>query len=346
MSFGRRFQVLLSLVLLALTCSVSCAEEVRDTLLKEQDFAAVEKSTARFDRNDLIDIATFTDVEAIDAVQVQRFVARTPYGLPSFLETYQSNGTRAADAIVRVARTYRINPLVLLVFLQIEGGLIGERNYPLPPERVEYVFRCGCLAASKCLPELAGIDRQLECMGRQLRGALEAIAASGATAGGWGPDRTSTTLDGLKVTPKNESTAAIYERIPALRVDEDKGVWIFWNVYTLYATSIDYGGPLGSGGGTGRGIGDACESDGVCGEGNICSTDYPGGYCTKSCTGDCPNSADRPEAFCAQFAEGGYCFVVCNPGAPACRQGYSCSNVRRFGSADNRDAKTVCIPSQ
>lgn len=333
-------------LVVASVLATGCKKTTRDTLLPEKDFAAVEKSQAKFDRNNLIDVATFTDVEAVDAVQVQKFFSRTPYDQPSFLETYQSNGTRAADAVLRVARTYRVNPLVLLTFLETEGALLAERNYPLPPERVEYVFRCGCEAPGNCLPALAGIDRQLECLGRELRSSLDAIAANGSTPAGWGPDGTSTTLDGLKVTPANEATAAIYQHIPAIRVGEDKGAWIFWNVWQLYTTTLEYGGPLGNGAGTGKGIGDACTSDGECGSGNLCSTDYPGGYCTKSCTGDCPSSPDRPEAFCAAFPEGGFCFVVCNPGAPACRDGYACSNVKRFGSADGNDAKYVCVPKK
>ncbi len=333
-------------LLFAVLAVSSCGSKARDTLLQEKDFAPVEKSEAKFDRNNIMDVATFTDVEASDAIQTQKFLSRTPYDVPSFLETYQSNGTRAADAILRVARTYRINPLVLLTFLQVEGGLIGERNYPLPPERVEYVFRCGCQARGDCLPALAGIDRQLECLGRQLRTSLDTIAAEGATTSGWGKDRTSTTLDNLKVTPANEATAALYDRIPAIRVDEDKGMWVFWNVWTLYVTAVQYGGPLGNGDGTGKGVGDACTADGECGAGNICSTSYPDGYCTKACEGDCPSSPNGREAFCAAFPEGGFCFVVCNPGAPSCRQGYTCANVKRFGSTDNKDAKPVCIPSQ
>lgn len=342
------FGALLAIAVLVLGVAPACSSDARDTILQEKDFAPVEKSNAKFDRNDLMDVPTLTDSEAVDATRLQRFFARTPYDRASFLETYQSNGTRAADAVLRVGRTYKINPLVLVVLLQVEGGLVGERNYPLPPERVEYVFRCGCFAPGDCLPPLAGLDRQLECLAKELRSSLEAVAANGQTPGGWGTDKTSTTLDSLKVTPANASTAALYQRIPSVRVDEDRGTWVFWNVWTRYTQFVEYGGPLGTGGATSKNLGDACTGDGECGDGNTCSPApaYPGGYCTRSCKGDCPNAPDRPEAFCASFPEGGFCFVVCNPGAPACRDGYRCENVKRFGSTDNTDAKPVCIPSK
>lgn len=338
----------LLVVVLVVAVATACSEKPRDTLLQELDFQPVAKSRAKFDRNNVLDVATLTDVEARDAAQIQRFFARTPYERGSFLETYQSNGTRASDAVLRVARTYRINPIVLMVFLQVEGGLVGERNYPLPPERVEYVFRCGCLAAGNCLPAIAGLDRQLECIARGLRASLDQIASNGATDGGWGTDKTSTTLDGLKVTPANAATAALYERLPAVNLDDDGGIWIFWNVWTLYASNMEYGGPLGNGNATTKRTGDPCASDGECGEGNTCSTgaSYPGGYCTRSCTGDCPNAPDAPESFCAAFGDAGFCFVVCNPGAPSCRQGYACKAVKRYGSTSEADAKPVCIPEK
>jgi hypothetical protein len=332
--------------LLLVAVATACTTAPRDTRLQAVDFDPVPKSRAKFDRNNILDVATFTDTEARDATQIQRFFERTPYDRGSFLDTYQSNGTRASDAVLRIARTYRLNPIVLMVFLQIEGGLVGERNYPLPPERVEYAFRCGCLAAGNCLPALAGIDRQLDCLARELRTSLEQIAATGATGGRWGTDKTSTSLDGLKVTPANAATAALYQRLPRVRVDEDDGVWIFWNVWNRYITFMEYGGPVGNGSATIKGVGDPCASDGECGDGYTCSSGatYPGGYCTKSCTGDCPNAPDRPEGFCASFAQSGFCFVVCNPNASACRQGYVCKAVKRFGSNSDADAKTVCIP--
>ena len=330
---GRLAAVVQLLLVVLVTVATACSSSARDTILQDKDFAAVEKSVAKFDRNDLMDVPTLTDSEAFDATRLQRFFARTPYDRGTFLETYQSNGIRAADAVLRAGRTYKINPLVLVVLLQVEGGRVGEQNYPLPPERVEYVFRCGCFSPGNCLPPLAGLDRQLECVAKELRTSLETVASSGQTAGGWGTDKTSTTLDSLKVTPANASTAALYHRIPAVRVDEDQGTWVFWNVWTRYAQFLEYGGPLGNGGANSKNLGDACVGDGECGEGNTCSPApaYPGGYCTRSCQGDCPNAPDRPEAFCASFPEGGFCFAVCNPGAPACPDGYRCENEKRFG---------------
>ena len=323
----------------------ACADDPAPALLQSADLKKPE-GNAKFDRNVVIDAASFTDIETVKPEEVQKFLGKTPYERPSFLETYQSNGVRAVDAIMRASRVHRINPLVFLVFAQITQGLLGERNYPFPPERVEYVFRCGCLQGNDCLPELAGFDRQVDCLGRQLRVALTAISTSDETTGGWGKDKTSITLDNLKVTPANEATAAIYDRSPRVAEGSAGGAWFFWNLFRVYAVGADYSGPIGGAAGGGW-IGDGCTSSAACsgvGEGALCATgDYPGGLCTIKCTGDCPVGADKPESFCADFkTNGGFCLSVCNLTAPSCRDGYKCVTTKKLGSTAAADSKPIC----
>ena len=330
--------------------SVSCAgaivvsaggEDPPATVLQPLDTKLPEGEILEFDRNSVVDPAAFTDSETLDVATVQRFLGKTPYERPSFLATYQSNGVRAADAIISVARQHRINPLVFLVYAQITQGLVGERNYPFPPDRVEYVFGCGCLQANNCLPALAGFDRQLDCLGRALRTAIDEIKANEQTTTGWGVDIVSTTLDGLKVTPANDATAALYDRTPRVAEGQPGGTWIFWNVWNLYALAIDYFGPIGLT--DGRWIGEPCQTAAMCSavDGAICADNYPEGLCTVACTGQCPTEPSRPESFCAKFPDGGYCLPVCNPQAPTCRTGYRCVRVAGVGADDS---KHVCSP--
>lgn len=345
MLLARAARFLFALLTAALVLA-SCGEEETATILQPIDFEKPKGFETTFDKNSVLDTASFTDVAAVEVAQIDRFLQKTPYDRPSFLLTYQSNGVRAADAIARAARTYRINPIVFLVFAQTTQGLLGERTYPFPPERVEYVFGCGCLASGDCLPELAGFDRQVDCLGRQLRVALDEISSSQATASGWGPDITRATLDNQKVTPANEATAALYDRRPLVAEGGEGGSWIFWNVWNLYALGLDYVGPLG-GIGAGLWIGDPCTSDQSCGyEGAICDTSpqYPDGLCSLACDGTCPADPDQPETFCVAFPEGGFCFQVCNLGAPSCREGYECRSVVRYNGEGPNDSRPVCYP--
>lgn len=329
----------------AIVAHGACSSDPPATVLQGLDFEKPKglEADAKFDRNTLLTSAAFVDTDAIDAVVVQKFLQKTPYDRPSFLATHQSNGVRASDAIARASRNYRINALVLLVFAQTMQGLVGEANYPFPPERVEYVFRCGCLQSGNCLPELAGFDRQVDCLGRELRTSLDEIAKAGVTTAGWGPDKTSLTLDNLKVTPSNDGTAVFYDRVPVVAEGQAGGSWIFWNVFNLYASKLNYAGPVGAPG-SGGFIGDACVADASCGYADAtCATNYPGGLCTAACTGECPSRPDRPQAYCAAFPTGGFCFQVCNPGAPACRTGYTCVRVAKFRGAPD-ESSPVCYP--
>lgn len=324
----------------------ACSSEQRATIYQELDFQLPEDEERIFDRNNIVDTAAFTDSTGLDLAQIQRFLGNTPYDRPSFLETYQSNGVRAADAIVRAARQYKLNPLVFVVFAQTTQGLVGERTYPFPTDRVEYVFNCGCLRAGACQPELAGFDRQVDCLGRRIRAYLDEIVAGNQTSSGWGPEKTSTTLDGVKVTPDNEATAAVYAETPRVNEGKDGGAWLFWNVWNLYVSSTEYAGPIGGGAGTSL-LGDACATDASCGyERAICATNYPGGLCTLACTGDCPSGNEQPPSYCVGFSSGGFCLVTCNPTAPACREGYGCKRLRKQGATSDTDSQFVCFPNE
>lgn len=318
---------------------LACGKDERTTVLQPLDFLQPDAGTSKFDRNAVFESSEFTDFEGISPESIQDFLGKTPYQRPSFLETYQSNGVRAADAIASSARVYRINPLVFLVYAEAMQGLVGERTYPFPPERVEYVFRCGCFRAAQCLPELAGFDRQVDCLGRALRVAIDQIRADDQTASGWGPDITSITLDNLKVTPKNDATAALYDRTPSVYPGKVGGTWILWSIWQQYALKLRYSGP--SSDGDGAWIGEACTRSAMCraGDSPICADNYPNGMCTLECKGQCPTEPGKPTSFCAKFPTGGFCLPVCNPSAPTCRTGYRCIHTVGVGT---QNTEYVC----
>ena len=342
MSLHPRLLAVIVLTLGVLACFAACSKDVPYTFLQPEDYEAPEGGAPPFDPNNLVDTPSFIDTNAMVDDQVQVFLNKTPYDRPSFLATYQSNGVRASDAVLKVARAYRINPIILLARLQMAQGLVGQRDYPFPTDRVEYVFRCGCNAGTTkaCDPAFAGIDKQLDCFARALRDSLNAIKASGETSGGWAPDKTVVTLDGKKVTPANEATAALYQYLPVVGGGK-AGNALFWNIWQLYTFHAGYAGAVG-GGGDGNWVGDGCAADGDCGYPDpLCITGYPNGSCSAPCTAGCPKRDGKPPAFCAKFRDGGFCMVVCNPGAPACRPGYVCK--RSLGLAQGA-SEFVCIP--
>jgi hypothetical protein len=296
-----------------------------------------------FSAGEIVDLASFTDATGIAAGSVQSFLEATPYGA-SFLATYSSNGIRADVAIMQASARYTLNPLVFLVAAEEAQGLVGLAAYPASPGRVEYVFNCGCATAqASCDPAKAGFDVQVECLANSLRASLDAVAATGHTDGGWTPGSPLLTLDGVSVTPADASTAAIYQYIPTVAFGKAGGTWLFWNLWKKYAAALKYAGGGGSAPSTSS-IGDACTVSGNCAfTGGVCATNYPGGLCTATCTGQCPTDAAHTPAFCADFqGQGGYCLPICNPNASACRSGYTCQSVAQFGSTTT--AQYVCAP--
>ena len=147
------------------------------------------------------------------------------------------------------------------------------------------------------------------------------------------------------MTPTTEATAAIYDYMPRVAEGKAGGAWLFWNVWNVYAAGIDYAGPIGGPGAADGSATAALRPPAAASRGATCATNYPGGLCTVACKGDCPSQPDKPESFCADFkTNGGFCLQVCNPGAPACREGYACSRLKRFGAADNSDSKYGPLP--
>jgi hypothetical protein len=325
---------------LAAACGKSNNEP---SVLQSSDLQA---NGAAFDANEILDSPSMQDEQGLVLGDVQAFLQRPPYGAPSFLSDYTSNGLSAAEAIEQAAQRYALNPLVFLVRAQMDQGLIGSSTYPLPAARVEYAFGCGCAAPGACDAAYAGFDIQVACLGTALRDSLDQIAASGSTAGGWGPGATSTTRDSVQITPHDDSTAALYQYTPVVAAGKAGGNWLFWNLWQKYAMAIGYGGPVGAGG-PAAWIGDACTASSACNYGGTqgtCATQFPSGLCTLTCTQSCPSSPTQAPTFCADLgSQGALCLAVCNPVVPQCRTGYTCKSVAQPGNAGMK--QWACVPN-
>jgi hypothetical protein len=329
-----------AVVLVAAACSKGGPGD--SSAISPQD---LQSSGAPFDPDEILDSVSMQDQGALDAAAVEQFLQQTPYGAPSFLATYASHGIAASDAIAAAAQQYAIDPIVFLVRAEMDQGLVASPDYPSTAARVEYAFGCGCTAPGTCEPAYAGFDVQVDCLGEALRDSLDAIAATGTTAGGWGPGIASTTLDGVQVTPADDSTAALYQYTPLVDVGAAGGNWLFWNLWQKFASALGYT-PPSQPTGPSAWIGDACSASSVCsydGTAGTCATQFPGGLCTLSCTMSCPSSPTQSQTFCADFgSQGGFCLALCNPADPQCRTGYACQGVAQFGDASQ--SQNVCFP--
>jgi hypothetical protein len=334
---------LLAVVFLGGAALVSCKGSAAATgpVIAPQDTA---DAGATFTPDEIVPSAAFTDFAALDAMAVQAFLVHNPYSGSSFLQTYQSNGVLFSAAVANAATTYRINPIVLLVAVEAEGGLVFDATYPQPSAAVDFLFGCGCpdpAMPASCDPAAAGLDVQLGCYASALRTSLDQITDTGETAGGWGPGETGTTLDGITVKPKDDSTAALYQYDPV--VGEGRtGQSLFANIWFEYTQALTYFVPDTEA--TAQ-VGDGCVSAADCALANpICATgaNYPGGMCTSKCKGSCSGV----DAFCADFTSGGFCLSVCSPtDSWSCRSGYACALVQPSGAPAGTASEYVCTPN-
>jgi hypothetical protein len=341
LTFMRRVRAGLAGLLTLVTCVVGCRRADYVNHIHQDDLILLAPGVAQFDANNIVNAATLTDASSFDVTYIEGFLRSSPYGSPSFLSTYTSNGVSAADAIISAAQRHQINPIAILTRAQMNQGLVSASRYPSDGSRIEYVFGCGCRAPGDCDPAFAGFDIQVECFAYALRSSLNAIAADGRTAGGWGPGIAGQTLDGNTVTPTDAGTAAIYQYDPTVGTFAT-GSSLFWTVFSNYAHALGYFGPPDPAI-AGAWLGDACAKDGNCGYPNpICADNYPGGMCTLACTGSCPDQPGKAAAFCGAFDNQGYCLRVCNELAPSCRDGYACRKVKRFPTTSASQAG--CVP--
>lgn len=63
------------------------------------------------------------DIDSVGADELQDFFEETPYGTRSWLADARFDGKRAADLIMDASVEFRINPLLLLLRMQVEQGL-------------------------------------------------------------------------------------------------------------------------------------------------------------------------------------------------------------------------------
>ncbi len=260
--------------------------------LEPVDSEKLDGPLARFDRNLLLDDALFTDAGALDAAAVQAFLEQTPYGRRSFLADEQVDGVPFSQVLVETAAAYEINPVLLLVRLQVEHSLVSKSSRPAD-DVVDFALGCGCPDGTSCDPARAGMATQLDCGAATLRTHYDgSLDGSGA----WRRGNAKRTQDRITVTPGSHATASLYAYTPWV-LENTGGNWLVWNVTRKYVSSLverglwhdDGGGEdggetmpaagscaghCGSGSAVSQGDGHSCFCDEACGANGDCCDDY------------------------------------------------------------------------
>ncbi|HEY0251156.1 MAG TPA: hypothetical protein VGC41_06495 [Kofleriaceae bacterium] len=199
------------------------------------DFSGVP---ATFDHNAIVDDTVFTR-QAVDGDAVQAFLEHTPYGTRSWLADYTISGERFADRMVEIAADQGIDPVMLLVRLQVESSVVSKTKTPTA-STLSHATGCGCPDGGGCSGTYSGFENQLVCTANIYRKWYD---ASTNGSGQWRTGHAHKSLDSVSVTPRYDATATIYAYTPWVLVNRG-GAWLTWNVTRRFLKHFDQAGTL------------------------------------------------------------------------------------------------------
>ena len=197
-----------------------------------------------FDRNAVLDDKSMRDPQAMTVADVQKFLNKTPWGTKSALAAYTEGGKSAARIMVDTAQAHGINPLEMLVRVQMEQGLVSKTT--APATTIALAFGCGCPHSPVCSDSYRGFANQAECAAGTLRRSMDKAVTTTGTVSGWARNKSKATEDGLTILPKNAATAALYTYTPWVgEAGGGKtgvgGVSLHAQVWDRFAESVSYG---------------------------------------------------------------------------------------------------------
>jgi hypothetical protein len=300
----RTYAATVALALWVSTLMLGCSDPAEDTVQMhptQADLMPTEEGKAdsfSFNPNLIMTDAVFTDADFITVDDIQAFFEETPYGQRCFLAEHRTSGETVAEALHSAAQTYQINPLVLLVKLQVESSLVFQTQR-IDRFVLDRAMGCGCPDGNSfCSRNYLGLGNQIKCAARLFRKYLDNLESNSETISGWAMNKAKMTSDNIEVVPLNFATAALYTYTPWV-LPGSGGNWLFWNVMRRFSRGLLIEKR------NHRWIGGPCKTEADCGyQGAICAQIDPSateGTCTMECDDLCPDShqAFTDSTFCA-----------------------------------------------
>lgn len=226
-------------------CAQGATVPVRGALDEDVDAADLvpysnekfDGALATFDADLILDDALFENADAVTVESMQALLEFSPYQNRSFLADESVNGKPFSQVIVEVAQAHQLNPMLLLVRVQVETSLVSKSERP-GNGALDFALGCGCPDGSSCSESMRGLDAQLDCAAQTLRTRFDDSADG---SGQWTMGEARETLDGESVTPGSHGTAALYAYTPWV-LEGSGGNWLVWNVSRKYiGTMLDRG---------------------------------------------------------------------------------------------------------
>lgn len=325
-------------------------DEPSDLIPVPKGSGKADEISSSFNKNSIVTDDFFQDFDAVTGDDIQSFLEDSPYGR-SWMANERVDGVRAADLIVQAAREEGINPILLLIRLQVEQTLVSPSSRP-PQSRINRALGCGCFDGSSCSSAYLGFGKQMACGAATHRKLFKASVDGGA----WSVGKSRRTSDQILVTPSNHATAALYGYTPWVLTNRG-GNWLVWNVARKFVEHMIANGHYHST--PSPWIGTPCQVDGDCGftgsgQQGFCHdfVDVDGasrGFCTIMCDGYCPDRDGRATTFCVEGEPGlGLCAAKAEQINKFCESipgTVETERTRHIGdSSASASQATVCVP--
>lgn len=312
-----------------------------------------------FDADHIVSDAFFRDSDAMSAAQIQAFLDSTPYGNRSWLAAEVVDGRSLAQVIADTSVEYSLNPMMILSRFQVEGSHISTSRHP-GNRSASRALGCGCFDGQQCRSAYLGLGKQVACaadtLDKRFRG-----SADGSWA--WRRGVTKSTLDGIRVTPANHATAALYAYTPWVLRGRG-GNWLVWNITKRFVGHAPDSGTIGTTTPEASAInwvGKPCTTDAQCdfadGENFGFCYDFADpadgstkGFCSLVCEGFCPDRHGTASTFCVEADVGGVGICASKSesanGQCAAIPGTTPTNADRFvgESTAGTSSADVCLP--
>ncbi|MEW6734962.1 MAG: LysM peptidoglycan-binding domain-containing protein [Acidobacteriota bacterium] len=156
-------------------------------------------TTGKYTREHLLADDAFTNSNAMRAAEIQALFHEKGSGLATLL---LPDGRSAAHFIAATAVARKVNPQVLIVLLQRDGGFIaGKYAQNIERERLDWAFGFG----AEKVERLRGFDRQTDMAANRLRQLFDQNLSRMPSQ---------VILDGRRQKVENAATLALYQLVP------------------------------------------------------------------------------------------------------------------------------------
>lgn len=184
-----------------------------------------------FDPSHVISDATMFDYDSMNIGDIQNFLQIKGSMLAwTITEDYEGNMKTAAEIIYLAANEYRVNPKLLLAFLQKEQSLITLEN----PNQGRFDWAMGYAVCDSCrhddpkIQKYKGFGKQVD----HAAGAMRFYTDKASTYGYVKSAGENVTIDGQNFVLENQATANLYTYTPHIWGNE-----LFSHLYNKYFES-------------------------------------------------------------------------------------------------------------